>query len=112
LRIQISALYIEQVEISCEKANSSELEFLECCGSKIRVKSAHLMSLSFKHTKYGKILTLCPKLRTFQIEGVKSLKRLVLDSTDLQKVQLGKCVVKSLTCDTNILPKSGVGTVN
>lgn len=108
LRIQISALYIEQVEIACEKAKSSSLEFVECCGSKIRVKSKDLLGLTFKNTKYGKIMTVCPRLKTFQIEGVKSLKRLVLDSTDLAKVQLGKCVVKSLTCDTNILPKSVV----
>jgi len=106
LKIQISALYIEQVEISCEKAKSSTLEFSECCGSKIRVKSKDLMHLSFSRTKYGKILTICPRLRTFQIDGVRSLKRLVLDSTDLENVLLGKCAVKSLACDSNVLPKS------
>jgi len=100
IRIQISALYIEQVEIMCEKAKSSHLEFLECCGSKVLVRSKDLMSLAFKNTKYGKIMTTCPKLKTFQIEGVKSLKRLVLDSKDLTKVQLGKCTVKSLNCET------------
>eukprot|EP00026_Physarum_polycephalum_P011286 Phypoly_transcript_11494.p1 GENE.Phypoly_transcript_11494~~Phypoly_transcript_11494.p1 ORF type:complete len:340 (+),score=33.21 Phypoly_transcript_11494:86-1105(+) len=108
LHIQISSLYIEQVELNCDKARSSRIQFINCCGNKIRVRSKDLQHMSFRNTKYGKIMTSCPKLRTFEIEGVKALKRLVLDSTALACVQLGKCHVKSLTCDTNIMPKLAV----
>jgi hypothetical protein len=108
LHIQISSLYIEQVEISCDKAKSSSIQFLSCCGNKIRVRSKDLQHLMFCNTKYGKIMTACPKLKTFQIHGVKTLKRLVLDSQALAQIQLGKCTVKSLTCDTNIMPKNSL----
>lgn len=100
IHIQISSLYIEQVEISCEKAKVASIDFNSCCGNKIHVRSPHLQQMSFRNTKYSKIMTTCPALKSFQIEGVKSLKRLALDSGVLARVNLGKCVVKSLTCGT------------
>lgn len=105
-KINIASLYIEQVEVICEKARSSFLDVTQCCGNKIRIKSKDLQHMHFKKAKYGKVVTMCPRLRTFQLERMKVLKRLVLDSTVLSKVILGKCVVKSLTCGTNIMPQS------
>lgn len=104
--VQVSSIYIEQVELTCEHAPSSLLEFVDCCGNKIRVKSKDLTALSLRATKYVKVITNCPRLRNFRIEGVKVLKRLLLDSTSLCDLQLGHCQVKSITCDTTIMPNT------
>lgn len=109
--VHIGSLYIEQVEIISERAKSTSIEINNCCGNKIRIKSRELQNLTFRQAKYGKIVTACPRLRSFRLDGVKMLKRLVLDSPALTTVHLGRCVVKSLSCGTNLLPQTIRGAV-